>query len=86
VLAAAGVREGRLHDARHTAATVLLVFEVPDRVIMDVMGWSNAAMAKRYQHITATVRKDVATRLDGLIWATTADDDDRGDDDGPLGG
>lgn len=31
LLRAAGVRDGRLHDARHTAATVLLLLGVPER-------------------------------------------------------
>jgi integrase len=35
----AGVRDGRLHDARHTAATVLLILGVPDVVIDSIMGW-----------------------------------------------
>ena len=62
------LRDGRLHDARHTAATVLLVLSVPDRAVMGLMGWSSASMAKRYQHITHQVRQDVAKRVDGLIW------------------
>jgi integrase len=45
VLLAAGVRDGRLHDARHTAAMKLLVLDVPERAVMDVMGWSHSAMA-----------------------------------------
>jgi integrase len=69
ILAAAGIREGRLHDARHTAATVLLLLGVPERAVMDVMGWSSSAMVKRYQHITAPVRMDIAERVGGLIWA-----------------
>ena len=36
----AGVRDGRLNDARHTAATVLLLLGVPERAVMGVMGWS----------------------------------------------
>ena len=64
----AGVRDGRLHDARHTAATVLLLLGVPERAVMGVMGWSNTAMAARYQHITATVQRDIAGRVGGLIW------------------
>jgi integrase len=47
----AGVPERRLHDARHTAATVLLLLQIPDRTVMAIMGWSNTAMAARYQHI-----------------------------------
>lgn len=64
----AGVSERRLHDARHTAATVLLLLGVPERTVMGVMGWSNTAMAARYQHITATIRRDVADRVGGLLW------------------
>ena len=39
LLKSAGVRDGRLHDARHTAATVLLVLGVPERTVMSIMGW-----------------------------------------------
>ena len=39
----AGVRDARLHDARHTAATVLLVLGVPERTVMEIMGWSTTA-------------------------------------------
>ena len=35
LLAAAGIRNGRLHDARHTAATVLLLLGVLERAVMD---------------------------------------------------
>ena len=58
----------RLHDARHTAATVLLLLGVPERAVMDFMGWSNSAMAKRYQHVTAVLRNDIAKRLSGFLW------------------
>jgi integrase len=68
LLVGAGVRETRLHDARHTAATVLLILGVPERAVMSLMGWSNTAMASRYQHLTAGIRADVAQRIDGLIW------------------
>jgi hypothetical protein len=30
-------------------------------------------MAKRYQHVTDTVRASVATQVDGLIWAARSD-------------
>jgi len=35
----AGLRDARLHDARHTAATVLLLLDVPVRTVMSLMGW-----------------------------------------------
>lgn len=69
LLAAAGVRDARLHDARHTAAMVLLVLGVPERAVMDLMGWSHAAMVKRYQHITTALRDDIAGKLDGFLRA-----------------
>ncbi|GAB3914612.1 tyrosine-type recombinase/integrase [Kibdelosporangium lantanae] len=77
----AGVPDGRLHDARHTAATVLLLLGVPERTVMGIMGWSNTAMAARYQHITATIRRDVAQRVGELLWqsAERTGEDDNGD-------
>ena len=62
LLKEAGVREARLHDARHAAATTLLLRGVPERAVMDVMGWSNSAMVKRYADVTARLRRDIADR------------------------
>lgn len=70
LLERAGVPERRLHDARHTAATVLLLLQIPDRTVMAIMGWSNTAMAARYQHIVAAIRRDVATQVGVLLWET----------------
>lgn len=36
---AAKVRDGRLHDARHTAATVLLILGVSEAVVDRIMDW-----------------------------------------------
>lgn len=68
LLKAAGVRDARLHDARHTAATVLLILGVPERAAMEFMGWSNSKMAKRYQHVVSALRDDIAGRLGGFLW------------------
>jgi len=68
ILREAGLREARLHDARHTAATVLLILGVTERAAMGVMGWATTAMAARYQHLTDPVRRDIADRVGGLIW------------------
>jgi integrase len=69
LLARAGVRDARLHDARHTAATVLLILGVSERAVMGIMGWSDPGMAKRYQHVTDPVRRDVAGLINGFLWA-----------------
>src|SRR5205085_9525762 len=71
LLAAADVRDARLHDARHTAATMLLILGVPERVAMEIMGWSHSAMAARYQHLTGPIREDIAYRVGGLLWGPT---------------
>lgn len=68
LLQRAGVRHARLHDARHTAATVLLVLGVPERTVMSIMGWSSTSMAARYQHVTDPIRREVADRVGGLLF------------------
>jgi hypothetical protein len=35
---------------------------------MDMMGWSNSAMVKRYAHVTARLRRDTADRLNEFFW------------------
>ena len=90
LLERASVPERRLHDARHTAATVLLLLQIPDRTVMAIMGWSNTAMAARYQHIIAAIRRDVATQVGSLLWNPaekswpTGRADDNGEDGIPV--
>ncbi len=68
ILGAAGVRDARLHDARHTAGTVLLVLKVPERVVMAIMGWSSVSMVRRYQHVTDPMLMETAEKIGGLLW------------------
>ncbi|MFJ9076833.1 tyrosine-type recombinase/integrase [Streptomyces sp. NPDC102278] len=66
-----GVRDARLHDARHTAATVLMLLGVPDRVIDQIMGWeagTSARMRARYLHVPDAMLKDVAQKIGEAIW------------------
>ena len=61
----AGVRDGRLHDARNTAGTVLPLLGVPDVVVDAIMGWEPggaARMRARYMHVTGPMLKKVAGR------------------------
>jgi len=70
----AGLRDGRLHDARHTAGTILLILGVPDTVVDAIMGWEpgqSARMRRRYQHLTDRVLKDTAAKVGGLLWSRT---------------
>lgn len=71
ILDDARVRDARLHGARHTAATVLLLLGVNDRVVMELMGWSTVAMKQRYMHVTEELRQDVADQINGYFWKPT---------------
>lgn len=65
------VRDGRLHDARHTAGTVLMLLSVPDRVIDQIMGWGPggaARMRARYLHVPDHLLKEVAQKIGAAIW------------------
>lgn len=73
----AGLRESRLHDARHTAATVLLVLRQPTPTVMSLMGWSSESMAARYQHVTDAMRSQVASQVGELIWDSPGGSDDQ---------
>lgn len=68
LLARAEIREARLHDARHTAATILLAQGVDGRVVMSLMGWSQAVLLTRYQHVMDTMRVEAAVKVGTAIW------------------
>lgn len=71
ILAEAGVRPARLHDARHTAATLLLVQGVDPRVVMALMGWSHLSLTTRYQHVVPELARDAADRIGEALWGAT---------------
>ena len=89
LLVDAKVRDGRLHDARHTAATVLLLLGISDTAVDKVMGWEpGGAMRRRYQHATDPVLQSIAERVGNALWsgAGAASKDGPGEeDDGPSG-
>ncbi|MEW1866456.1 site-specific integrase [Streptomyces sp. NPDC088194] len=64
------LQEAGVRDARHTASTVLLLLGVPERIVMAIMGWSSASMAKRYQHVTDPLLHDTAQRVQGALWGS----------------
>lgn len=74
ILKEADVRNARVHDGRHTAATMLLLQGIDSRTVMEVMGWGDAGQLKRYQHVVDELRAEAARRVGDLLWgpATTA--------------
>jgi len=69
LLQAAGVRDARLHDARHTAATLLLQQGVPARVAMQVLGHSQISLTLgTYSHVAPELAQDAADRIGEALW------------------
>ncbi|MCG2797356.1 MAG: tyrosine-type recombinase/integrase [Cellulomonas sp.] len=67
-----GIRHARLHDARHTAATLLLVQGVDQRVVMSVFGWTSSAMAARYQHVVPELVEETNRRMGEVLWGESS--------------
>ena len=59
---------------------MLLLLDGPARTVMSLMGWSSAEMAARGQHVTDTIRQEVAQQVDDLIWQARGEAD-HGDSD-----
>jgi integrase len=61
----------RVHDARHTAATLLLLQQTDLRTVMAIMGWTQLATAQRYTHAVDDLRRRAATKMGDMLWGTT---------------
>ncbi|MFE3644585.1 integrase [Streptomyces sp. NPDC059169] len=73
----AGVRDGRLRDARHTVATVLLILGVPDVVVDAITGWEpGGAVRMRARHMdgTGTLLRKVAQQVGDALWEQPGED------------
>lgn len=68
VLDLADVRDARVHDGRHTAATMLLLQGVDEITVMAIMGWSDRRMLRRYQHVVAQLRQRATQRVGELLY------------------
>jgi site-specific recombinase XerD len=55
ILRQAKVRDARVHDARHTAATLLIEQGVHIRVVQEVLGHTRVTTTEGYTHV-ATLR------------------------------
>jgi integrase len=73
ILQAAGVHDARLHDARHTAATLLLEQGVDARVVMEILGHSQISLTQNtYQHVMPKVIADATERVGGVLFSPVA--------------
>ncbi|MEH0982052.1 tyrosine-type recombinase/integrase [Micromonospora sp. CPCC 205556] len=64
------LRHVRLHDLRHTAASVLLAQGVPARVVMEILGHSQISVTLNiYAHVAPEIRREAASPLEGALWS-----------------
>lgn len=64
----------RLHDVRHTHATLLLSVGTPVKVVSERLGHTTIAMTMDvYGHVLPAMDADAADRLDGLLAGRSAD-------------
>ena len=58
----------RLHDLRHTWATLALHEGVPVKVVQERLGHSTPAITQTiYMHVTPTMQRDAAERVAALF-------------------
>jgi integrase len=70
-LKAAGIKDFRWHDFRHTWATWLRQADVPTWVLQELGGWKSEAMVRRYAHMSV---KHLQPYADQLILPDTVRD------------
>ncbi len=63
LLKSAGVRPARVHDARHTAATMLLAQGVRTEVIQEILGHTDIRTTRRYEHVASAAAADAVKGL-----------------------
>ncbi|MFF4415659.1 tyrosine-type recombinase/integrase [Streptosporangium sp. NPDC001559] len=68
LLTAAGVREARVHDARHTAATLLIEQGVHVRTVQEILGHSDIRVTQRYTHIASPMAQEGMERMGQALW------------------
>ncbi len=64
----AGLPERRFHDARHTAASLLLAQGVSPRTVMEVLGHSQITLTMNtYAHVMPAMMEDAADKMDAIL-------------------
>ncbi|WP_460309048.1 tyrosine-type recombinase/integrase [Actinocorallia aurea] len=70
ILHQAGVHNGRLHDARHTAGALMAAQGIHVRVIQEMLGHARVTTTERYTVIASQLVQDAGNRLGSALWGT----------------
>lgn len=69
----AGLPRMRLHDLRHSCATLLLTKGIHPRVVMELLGHSTIAMTMNvYSHVVPAIAREAADAMDSVFSAPAA--------------
>lgn len=69
IIERAELRRIRLHDLRHTAASLLLAQGVPARVVMEILGHSQISVTlNTYSHVAPELSRVAADRMKEALW------------------
>ena len=72
----AGIPPYRVHDLRHTAATLLIAQGMHARVVMEVLGHSQIAVTMNvYGHVMDPQMRDAADAVDDALWGDDEDEE-----------
>lgn len=61
-------RPVRIHDLRHTAATLQLAAGTDSRVLLGLFGWTSTSLVNRYAHVVEETKRAAASRMAGVLW------------------
>jgi len=68
LLTAAKLPDMRLHDLRHSCATLLLAQGVNPRVVMETLGHSQVSLTlNTYSHVLPALQRDAAARINAVL-------------------
>ena len=64
----AGVREARQHDARHTAASLLVEQGVHLRTVQEILGHARITTTERYAHVATPLAEEAVGRMGSSLF------------------
>jgi integrase len=71
-LRVAGLQRIRIHDLRHTAATLLLKHGVHPKVVQELLGHSSITLTlDTYSHVVPSLHVEVAVHMQGIFEPAT---------------
>lgn len=68
ILVSYGLPSIRIHDLRHSCATLLLMQGVSPRVVMETLGHSQVSLTlNTYSHVLPALQEDAASKMDAIL-------------------